>query len=238
MNNEEKIQILQSNLARVQNKIEAAATIAGRSADDVTLVAVTKYVDAEMTSLIVDAGAGVLGENRPQVLDQKTTTLAGRDIEWHLIGHLQTNKVKKTILNAALIHSVDSLRLLAAIEKHGLDLGIRTRVLLEVNVSGDRNKHGIAPQELGAVLEHCRELTTVEIDGLMCMAGLGTNDQTTRAQFGRLRQLRDDHQHNDRGAHINLHALSMGMSGDFEMAIAEGATLVRVGSSLFEGLAI
>ena len=120
MNNEQKTEIFRQNLAAVQARIAAAASTAGRSPDSVTLVAVTKYVDAEITSLLVDAGAQVLGENRPQVLDEKFTALSGRSIDWHLIGHLQTNKVKKVVGQAALIHSVDSVRLIDAIEKHSV----------------------------------------------------------------------------------------------------------------------
>ncbi len=235
MNNEQKIEIFRSNLASVQSRIANAASAAGRSPDSVTLVAVTKYVDAEITSLLVDAGAQVLGENRPQVLNEKFTALSGRSIDWHLIGHLQTNKVKKVVTQAALIHSVDSIRLVDAIEKHSSSQGITTRVLLEVNVSGESAKHGIAPSELSDLLEHCQALSSVKVQGLMCMAGLGGNETETRQQFALLRELRDKHQVDDY-PHIALTELSMGMSGDFEMAIQEGATLVRVGSTLFAGI--
>ena len=235
MNNEQKTEIFRQNLAAVQARIAAAASAAGRSPDSVTLVAVTKYVDAEITSLLVDAGAQVLGENRPQVLDEKFTALSGLSIDWHLIGHLQTNKVKKVVGQAALIHSVDSVRLIDAIEKHSVAQEIQSRVLLEVNVSGESAKHGIAPDELSGMLDHCRNLSAVKVDGLMCMAGLGGDTSETRSQFALLRQLRDDHQ-NDDSPKISLTELSMGMSGDFEMAIEEGASLVRVGSTLFEGI--
>lgn len=235
MNNEQKTEIFRQNLASVQARIAAAATAAGRSPDSVTLVAVTKYVDAEITGLLLDAGAQVLGENRPQVLNEKFEALSVRSVDWHLIGHLQTNKVKKVVGQAKLIHSVDSIRLIDAIEKHSLAQGIQTRVLLEVNVSGESAKHGIAPTELSELLKHCESLSAVKVDGLMCMAGLDGDASETRAQFALLRQLRDDHQSDD-CPHISLKELSMGMSGDFEMAIAEGATLVRVGSTLFEGI--
>jgi len=235
LNNEKKTEIFRNNLAAVQSRIAAAASAAGRSPDSVTLVAVTKYVDAEITALLVDAGAEVLGENRPQVLNEKFTALSGRSVDWHLIGHLQTNKVKKVVSQAVLIHSVDSVRLVDAIEKHSAAQGINTRVLLEVNVSGESAKHGFSQAELPSMLEHCRGLSAVRVEGLMCMAGLGENETETRKQFALLRQLRDGHQVDD-CPHINLEDLSMGMSGDFEMAIQEGATLVRVGSTLFEGI--
>ena len=235
MNNEQKTEIFRRNLTAVQARIAAAATAAGRSPDSVTLVAVTKYVDAEITSLLVDAGAQVLGENRPQVLDQKFAALSGRSVDWHLIGHLQTNKVKKVVNQATLIHSVDSERLIDAIEKHSVAQETTTHVLLEVNVSGETAKHGIAPDELSGLLDHCRTLSAAQVEGLMCMAGLGGDASETRSQFAMLRRLRDDHQIDD-CPHIALTELSMGMSGDFEMAIEEGATLVRVGSTLFEGI--
>jgi len=235
LNNEQKTEIFRNNLAAVQARIAAAASAAGRSPDSVTLVAVTKYVDAQITGLLADAGARVLGENRPQVLDEKFAALSGREIEWHLIGHLQTNKVKKVVGQATLIHSVDSVRLIDAIEKHSIAQGIQTHVLLEVNVSEESAKHGIAPEELPSMLDHCRGLSAVKVDGLMCMAGLGGDAAETRAQFAMLRKLRDQNQ-NDDCPQISLKELSMGMSGDFEMAIEEGATLVRVGSTLFEGI--
>ena len=235
MNNEQKTEIFRENLAAVQARIAAAATAAARDPDSVKLVAVTKYVDAEVTSLLVDAGTQALGENRPQVLDEKFTALSGRSIDWHLIGHLQTNKVKKVVGQAALIHSVDSERLIDAIEKHSVAQGLTTRVLLEVNVSGESAKHGIEPDGLSGLLDHCQSLSAVKVEGLMCMAGLSGDASETRAQFALLRQLRDKHR-NDDCPHIALRELSMGMSGDFEMAIAEGATLVRIGSTLFEGI--
>jgi pyridoxal phosphate enzyme (YggS family) len=235
LNKEQKTEIFRRNLAAVEARIADATSAAGRSPDSVTLVAVTKYVDAEITSLLVDAGAQVLGENRPQVLNEKFAALSDRSIKWHLIGHLQTNKVKKVVSQATLIHSVDSIRLVDAIDKHALAQGITARVLLEVNVSGETAKHGIAPTELADMLDHCRSLSAVKVEGLMCMAGLGGNASQTQKQFALLRQLRDANQF-EGCPHITLNDLSMGMSGDFEMAIQEGATLVRVGSTLFEGI--
>jgi len=235
LNNEQKTEIFRKNLTTVRERIVAAAKAAGRSPDDVQLVAVTKYVDAEVTSLLVDAGAQVLGENRPQMLDEKFAALSDSSIQWHLIGHLQTNKVKKVVRQATLIHSVDSVRLVDAIEKHSVAQEITSRVLLEINVSGESAKHGIAPADLAGLIEHCQSLSAVKVEGLMCMAGLGGDASETRTQFAQLRQLRDDHR-SDACPHISLNELSMGMSGDFEMAIEEGATLVRVGSTLFEGI--
>ena len=235
MNNEQKIEQFKANLGSVAERISAAAQRSGRAADSVTLVAVTKYVDAEVTELIIKAGAVVLGENRPQVLEEKTAALGQYPVQWHLIGHLQTNKVKKIIRQSALIHSVDSQRLVDTIEKQAVAGDLNVDVLLEVNVSGETAKHGVAPSELSELLTHCQSLKAVRVKGLMAMAGLESGDDQKRAQFALLRSLRDEHRKLECQS-IQLDELSMGMSGDFEMAIEEGATLVRVGSSLYEGV--
>ena len=236
MNNEQKIEQFKINLGLVAARIAVAAERSGRTADDVTLVAVTKYVDAEVTELMIKAGAVVLGENRPQVLEEKTATLDQDPVKWHMIGHLQTNKVKKILRQTALIHSVDSQRLVDAIEKQALAWELNVDVLLEVNVSGETAKHGVAPSELGELLTHCQSLKAVRVKGLMAMAGLDSGDEDqTRAQFALLRRLRDQHRTFECQS-VQLDELSMGMSGDFEMAIEEGATLVRVGSTLYEGV--
>ena len=235
MNNEQKIEQFGTNLESVNARIAAAAERSGRTADDVTLVAVTKYVDAEVTELMIKAGAVVLGENRPQVLEEKTATLGEFPVQWHMIGHLQTNKVKKILRQTALIHSVDSKRLVDAIEKQAIAWDLKVDVLVEVNVSGETAKHGVAPSELEELLIHCQSLKSVRVKGLMAMAGLDSVDEETRAQFALLRRLRDEHRTFECQS-VQLDELSMGMSGDFEMAIQEGATLVRVGSTLYEGV--
>lgn len=230
MNNQQIVQQFKENLANVNQRIADAARRSGRTAADVQLVAVSKYVDAAMTGLLIEAGADVLGENRPQSLDEKYQKIGSPDVRWHLIGHLQRNKVKKVLPQAALIHSVDSIRLIDAIEKSAADQGLVAEVLLEANVSGESAKHGFSPDEVAAALEHANSLSSIKVTGLMCMAGLASNSDDVRSEFASLRQLRDQLSSAD------LVHLSMGMSGDFEIAIEEGATLVRVGSTLFKGL--
>jgi pyridoxal phosphate enzyme (YggS family) len=228
--------ILADNLAEIRGRIAAAAERSGRPADTVKLVAVTKYVDPATACLLVEAGATDLGESRPQQLWSKAE--ATRDlprIHWHLIGHLQRNKVRQTLPIVELIHSVDSQRLLAEISREAEKLGRRARVLLEVNISGDEAKHGFAPAELPAALPQLAAYEHVDIVGLMAMAHLEGGPTVARKDFAATRQLRD-RLAADAPPDVSLDELSLGMSADFEEAILEGATIVRVGSALFEGL--
>ena len=223
---------IKTNLAGIQNRIDLAARQSGRTAADVMLVAVTKYVAAPVARVLFEAGCRNLGESRPQLLWEKSAALSDCDITWHMIGHLQRNKVKRTLACAKMIHSVDSLRLIEAIDEAAEEL---TPVLLEVNVSNEPAKHGFRPDELSAALESVAAKQNVLVRGLMCMAGLEGDLDEARREFALLRELRDRHQHLD-APNIQLSELSMGMSGDFEVAIQEGATIVRIGSSLFEGI--
>lgn len=222
------------NIADVNGKIADAAVKAGRNSDDVTLVGVTKYVDADVTREFVMAGHRVLGENRPQQMVQKQESLAEMDIEWHLIGHLQRNKAKRMVELATLIHSVDSLRLLKAIDGYAAEQGKVARVLLEVNVSGEQAKHGFTPAELPAIVEAAGDFSSTQVDGLMAMAGLVGDQTDAQREFASLRELADRTAATGLPANVQMKDLSMGMSGDFEIAIQEGATLVRVGSALFK----
>lgn len=226
-------QRLIDNLQNVQQRIDEAAAKSGRSSSDVQFVAVTKYLDAKSTGLLVDAGHVALGESRPQLLWKKAESLKGRDVQWHMIGHLQRNKANRTVPLCSLIHSVDSLRLLESIQNAALSAGNVVRCLLEVNVSGEEAKHGLRPEEIEPVLEKASELDSVRIEGLMGMASLRGDAEQNRAEFAKLRELRD--QLNAGAGNIELKELSMGMSGDFEAAIEEGSTIVRIGSVLFEG---
>ena len=226
---------LAENVVAVQQQIAEAAKRSGRDASDVCLVGVTKYVDVATTRALVAAGCRTLGENRPQVLWEKSSEMQDLDVRWHMIGHLQRNKVKRTVESTALIHSCDSLRLLNSIQEAGLQSGKLVDVLLEVNVSGETAKHGFSPDEMASVIEAVEPLTSLRVTGLMCMAGLGSGQQDVRREFDLLRELLES---NRAGAppNVELRELSMGMSRDFEVAIEAGATLVRVGSSLFRGL--
>lgn len=222
---------IKTNLAAIQDRIKLAAKQTGRTAADVKLVGVTKYVDVSVARILYEAGCQDLGESRPQTLWEKSAALSDCDVSWHMIGHLQRNKVKRTLACAKMIHSVDSVRLIDAIDEVA---EAPVQILLEVNVSNEPSKHGFQPHELAGVLESVATRQNVMVQGLMCMAGLASDVDATRREFALLRAVRDREQIN--APNINLNELSMGMSSDFEVAIQEGATMVRIGSLLFEGI--
>ena len=230
---EEIARRIQRNWASVIEDVRSAAADSGRADDSVRVVGVSKYVDAPTTQLLVDAGCHDLGESRPQVLWQKAEQLGASDgLRWHMIGHVQTNKLRRMMRFNPLIHSVDSERLLRAIDQEARDHQRVVRVLLEVNISGDESKTGLSPEELRGLIE-MQELPGVEIAGLMAMAGWGTEPDQAASQFRDVAALRDDLV---RSTGQGLAELSMGMSGDFREAIAAGSTMVRIGSALFEGV--
>ncbi|HEY1599736.1 MAG TPA: YggS family pyridoxal phosphate-dependent enzyme [Pirellulales bacterium] len=223
------------DVAKVRERIAAAATRSGRTADAVALVAVTKYADDATIAALVEAGCHDLGESRPQQLWQRAIAFAPQAIHWHMIGHLQRNKVARTLPAVALVHSCDSLRLADAIDQSAAVQGIPPiPVLLEVNISDDPAKHGFAAAEVADALAHLATLGQIDVRGLMAMAGRPDDPAATRADFRRLRELRD-RLRGECPTAITLDELSMGMSGDYEIAIEEGATIVRVGSALVEG---
>jgi len=223
------------NVAHVRSRIAEAAAKAGRAPDEITLVAVTKYVGAREIRALVEAGASVLGENRPQQLWEKARLSADLHIRWHMVGHLQRNKVRRTLPLVEMVQSVDSPRLVAAIDRVAAELSRRMPILLEVNVSGDATKHGLEAGSVEPLLDELAGYQHVELRGLMCMASFSGGLDTARRDFARLRNLRDRLRPNCPDC-VSLGELSMGMSGDFEAAIQEGATMVRIGSLLFEGL--
>ena len=223
------------NLAQVRGRIAAAAQRSGRAAEAITLVAVTKSAPAPWAAALVVEGCVCLGEGRPQELWSKSAELANPAIRWHLIGHLQRNKIRRTLPLLVCVQSADSERLLKALDEEAAMLTRRLDVLLEVNISADSTKTGLAPQLLEPLLARAATLRHLSVRGLMGMASLSGGAATARREFARLRELRDrlvDHCPPE----VALGELSMGMRGDFEIAIAEGATIVRVGSALFEGL--
>jgi pyridoxal phosphate enzyme (YggS family) len=223
------------NIEQVQGRIAAAAQRSGRPPQAVRLLAVTKYVSAEIAAALVAAGCTQLGESRPQELWAKAAALDNPAICWHLIGHLQRNKIRRTLPIVALIHSVDSRRLLSALEAEAVAAGRAAAVLIEANVSGDVTKTGLPPNDLRALLAQAGQWPHVSIRGLMGMASLTGGQAAAARDFARLRELRDT-LIVDALPEVSLTELSMGMSGDFEAAIHEGATIVRVGSALFEGI--
>lgn len=226
-------QTLHRNLTRLRQRIESACRRSGRDPDSVRLVAVTKYAELDWIRPLPAMGVNVFGESRPQQLVERAAALAG--IQWHLIGQLQRNKVRSVLPHVALIHSVDSPRLLQRIGDVAGELGLVAHVLLQVNVSGETSKQGFAPQDLRAGWSDILQVRHVQIDGLMTMAPLVDDPEQARPAFRALRELRDQLRR-IAGDSTLLPELSMGMSNDFEVAVEESATLVRIGSTLFEGL--
>lgn len=223
-----------ANVAHIRSRMAEAAARAGRAVEEVTLVAVTKFATIEEIRAVVAAGCADLGESRPQQLWERAAELADLPVRWHMIGHLQRNKVRRTFPLVALIHSVDSARLAEHIEAEMADgAGPPLPVLLEVNTSGDAAKHGLQPAEVEPLLPVMAGYRRIAVRGLMCMASLDGGLDVARRDFAALRQLRDQLRANCPPG-VALDELSMGMSGDFEVAIEEGATMVRVGSALFE----
>jgi pyridoxal phosphate enzyme (YggS family) len=223
------------NLESVRRRIAQAAGAAGRRPQDVRLVAITKYVDSSVARMLVESGCSDLGESRPQALWEKAEACTGLSVRWHLVGRLQRNKVRRTLPVVSLIQSVDSVALLESIDAQAARLALQVAVLLEVNISGETTKQGVSPVELPKMLSAAAACTHTSVRGLMAMAALAGGPETARKNFADLRRLRD-RLRVDLLAEITLEELSMGMSDDFELAIAEGATIVRVGRALFEGL--
>ncbi len=236
MNESQLHETLKERLAGVEDRIAAACRRAGRARDEVRLVAVTKTVSAEVAALLPGLGVVDLGESRPQELWRKVEVLPPGSVRWHLIGHLQRNKVERTLPLVHLIHSVDSLRLLDALEQEAAKRQLTVPVLLEVNASGEANKHGFTPEEVPSLAPRLAAPGRVHVVGLMTMAALDEAPEKARPTFAELRRLRD-RLRAELGEGHALEHLSMGMSNDYEVAVEEGATLVRVGSALFEGVA-
>jgi len=221
---------LQQNLCGVQARMHAACARAGRSPNDITLVAVTKYAELDAVRGLYDLGVRDFGESRPQQLVARAAELPG-DIRWHLIGHLQRNKAATVIPVTALIHSVDSLRLARQLQDDALKQHRAVSCLLEVNVSGEASKDGWSPDDLRKAWSDLVKFSQIQFRGLMTMAPLDADPEMSRPVFQRLRELRDELVALQ--PDFPLPELSLGMSTDFEVGIEEGATLVRVGSALF-----
>ncbi|HEY7347108.1 MAG TPA: YggS family pyridoxal phosphate-dependent enzyme [Ktedonobacterales bacterium] len=222
---------LVERIREVRLQVAQAATRSGRSADDVTIIAVTKTVPVERIALAYEVGLKVFGENRVQEARAKIRELQYPLIRWHLIGHLQTNKVARAVELFDLIQSVDSLHLAEALERGAAARERMVSVLLQVNVSGEASKEGISPTELPLLAAEALLLPHLRVLGLMTIAPYTTQPEEARPVFRRLRELRDDLR--ERFPRGSWDALSMGMSNDFLVAIEEGATMVRVGRALF-----
>lgn len=223
--------ILSHRISETTERIAAACRRAGREPGEVTLVGVSKFVPTEIVAIAAELGLRDLGESRPQELWKKADAIPG--VRWHVIGHLQRNKLDRTLPLAHLIHSVDSRRLLDAIHAFGIARGNPVPVLLEVNCSREPAKGGFAPEEILALGDAFPQLAGVRVDGLMTMAAFHDDPADCRPTFAELRELRNALR---TATGLPLPHLSMGMSHDFVIAVEEGATFVRIGSSLFANL--
>lgn len=221
------------NLAAIQSRIETACAASGRNPVEIHLVAVVKYAELAWVRELVSLGITTLAESRPQQLVERVP-LFPSSLHWHMIGHLQTNKVRRVLPLVERIHAVDTLKLLQTIDRIAVEEHLSPQILLEVNVSGEAAKQGFTPTELQAVWNDAiSSLQRTTVRGLMTMAPNTENLDDARRTFTGLRRLRDDLQ--SRGP-IALPELSMGMTHDFEVAIQAGATHIRLGSALFDGL--
>ena len=222
-----------TRLARVRAEIAEAALAAGRDSDDVALVAVTKTVPLERIVEAYRAGQRVFGENRVQEGAAKIEAAAETmpDASWHLVGHLQTNKAKSAARLFHMVQSLDSRRVAEALDRQALRLGRTVPALLEVNVGGEASKSGLAIESLWSELSGLLKLPNLQIRGLMTVAPLVSDPEEVRPVFRALREMRDEAQH--RFPAVDLRELSMGMSGDFRVAVEEGATMVRIGRAIF-----
>jgi pyridoxal phosphate enzyme (YggS family) len=223
-----------ANWKAVQERINRAAERVGRSPGTIQVVAVTKGVAIEQITPLVEVGIEAVGENRIQEVLGKYPAASWRDkVEWHFVGHLQTNKVRQCLQLADLIHSVDSLRLLKEIQRRAVAMDIeQVRILLQVNVSEEPTKFGLAPTEVEGILEQAQSYDRVLIQGLMTMAPFEEDPERTRPVFRRLRLLGEEL--GEKGfPRFEMKYLSMGMTNDFEVAVEEGANLLRIGSAIF-----
>ena len=222
---------IEANLSRIRETIGIHARKAGRDPDRITVVAVTKTVPPQRIREALAAGLRVFGENRVQEAKAKIPQVDA-EAQWHLVGHLQTNKARDAVALFSLIHSVDSLRLAQAIDKQAARLGKTQRVLVQVNVSGEPSKFGVAPEETAELLRAMAALSHVRVEGLMTIPPLDPDPEASRPYYRRLRELAETLN----ALHlegVSMQELSMGMSGDYPVAVEEGATLVRIGTALF-----
>ena len=219
------------NLKVIMHRIAAAAKRAGRDPSSVRLVVVTKTVDVDRIRDAVASGAVILGENRVQEAGKKIEAL-GRIASWHLIGHLQTNKTKYAVKLFDLIHSVDALELAAEIDLQAAKIGKVQDILIEVNIAGEASKAGMAVKGAPALVRDAAKFKNISVRGLMTMPPYSENPEESRPYFSVLRELAETIAKENIPT-VSMQELSMGMSGDFEVAIEEGATLVRVGTAIF-----
>jgi pyridoxal phosphate enzyme (YggS family) len=227
----EELNFIYDNCDRIRERISAAARRAGRDPSDVKLIAVSKTVDPDRIRKALEWGIADLGENRVQELCDKADILDG-GFRWHLIGHLQTNKVKYIIDKVGMIHSLDRMELAEEIQKRAEKAGRVVEALVQVNVAAEDTKFGISPEEALGFIRNVAEMGNIKIKGLMTIAPLAESPEEVRWVFAGLRKLLIDIR-KENIDNIDMDCLSMGMSNDFEVAIEEGATMVRIGTALF-----
>lgn len=224
---------IRENLNKVQETIEASCRKAGRDPKEVTLIAVSKTKPVSSIQEAYDAGVRDFGENRVQELMEKMDLLPG-DIRWHLIGHLQKNKVKYIVGKTALIHSVDSLELAKEIDRQAEKKGVdRVDILIEVNIGNEESKFGVKPEDAPGLVDRIlSETSRIGLHGIMCVAPYVVNPEENRQYFVKMRKIIVDIM-NEVGHNVHVDVMSMGMTGDYPVAIEEGATMIRVGTGIF-----
>lgn len=219
------------NYQRVEARVAAACKRCGRKREAVTLIAVSKTKPVDMIRELIEIGVKDFGENKPQELKAKTEEIA-EPLHWHLIGNLQTNKVKYVVGRACLIHSVSSLHLAEAMQKEAEKKAVVCRILVEVNIAGEETKSGIAKEDAAQLIRQIAEFPNLRVCGLMAIAPPVENPEENRVHFRGMRQLKEEIEALGIPG-VSMEELSMGMTGDFEVAIEEGATMVRVGTAIF-----
>ena len=227
------VNVLLDNIKKVFRKISSAAIRSGRSPFDIKFIAVTKTVDIERIKEAIDLGVRVFGENKVQEAKEKISALRaqvpGSEVEWHLIGHLQKNKAKVAVMLFDMVHSLDSASLAEELNKYAEKAGKIQRVLIQVKLSGEDTKYGVAREDLMDLIGYVSNMKNLKIEGLMTIPPFFENPEMVRPYFRELRELRDAAER----AGYELPELSMGMTNDFEIAILEGATMVRIGTGIF-----
>ncbi|MCH5342730.1 MAG: YggS family pyridoxal phosphate-dependent enzyme [Acetatifactor sp.] len=223
--------MIKENLKYVEGEIEAACERVGRDAHEVTLIAVSKTKPVEMLKEAYDTGVRDFGENKVQELMDKIPQMPG-DVRWHMIGHLQRNKVKYIVGKVCLIHSVDSLRLAEEISREAIKQQVEVDILIEVNVAGEESKFGTSSEEVIVLVREIAKLPAIHIKGLMTIAPFVENSEENREVFQKLKQLAVDIMR-ENVDNVTMNVLSMGMTGDYSVAVEEGATCVRIGTGIF-----
>jgi len=223
---------VKKRLEDIATRIREAAERAGRRGESIRLVAVSKTMGTDIMRTAAEAGATIFGENFIQETRTKISALSSYPISWHFIGHLQTKKSKIAVDLFDLIHSVDSLKLARALNKHAGNIGKIQKILIQVNIANEPTKYGVAASEAAGLAQEISGLENLSVRGLMTMPPLFDDPEKARPYFSALRELRDRIE-DEKLANVSMAELSMGMSGDFEVAIAEGATLVRIGTAVF-----